>query len=115
MATVGWAASWPRQSSVAAVTALCNGKFGSVCVLRVVPVRKLAGSSGVPLQYIVTTTTPPPLHLRANTHTPLKLGGKHGLLFGKALKTARPRQMSIPGLAAETKKKDDEAKTGGGK
>ncbi|EMI54986.1 coiled-coil domain-containing protein [Rhodopirellula sallentina] len=56
----------------------------------------LACDQGIPIQYIVTTTTPPPKPLRPKAHTPLKLGGKAGMLFGKPLKTARPRLVNIP-------------------
>ncbi len=56
-----------------------------------------SGYTGTPIQYIVTTTTPPPKELRRKDLTPLRLGGKHGMLFGKALKTARLRQNVFPG------------------
>lgn len=41
----------------------------------------LACDAGTPLQYIVTTTTPPPKHLQTKAVTPLRLGGKQGMLF----------------------------------
>ena len=52
----------------------------------------LTGKAGCPVQYIVTTSTPPPKDLRKKPTTDLKLGGRHGLLFGKNLRTAKQKQ-----------------------
>ncbi|WP_145254088.1 hypothetical protein [Planctomycetes bacterium Pan216] len=47
--------------------------------------KELGGNHTVPFQYIVTTTTAPPLGLRSKRTLRLKLGGAEGLLFGRQL------------------------------
>ncbi len=67
----------------------------------------LAQDSDIPIQYIVTTTTPPPKSLRTRPTTVLRLGGKHGPLFGKSLKTASPpSQLPLPSDQKDEKTKE---------
>ncbi len=55
----------------------------------------LIGKSGCPIQYIVTTSTPPPKELRKKPATALKLGGRYGTLFRRNLKTAKVQQKEM--------------------
>lgn len=55
--------------------------------------KSLTGQSGCPVQYLVTTSTPPPKALRKKPTTDLKLGGRYGVLFGRDLKTAKSQKL----------------------
>lgn len=60
-----------------------------------IALESLAGKAGCPVQYIVTTSTPPPQELNKKPSTCLKLGGRHGTLFGRSLNTARQQQTEM--------------------